>query len=321
LGSKELNKLKKQPIEPKQEVNNQPQDIGKLNIPNVMLWMLKNAYEQTTIKRVAKELRHLERNCNTSNPEEVKLFIAKKNCSNARKENLIESYNIVVKSLGLTWNKPFYERYDKKHRAPKEALLDFMIKHFRLEMALKLSILKDLGTRPQELLWLTVKDIDLTTGMVSITGAKHTVGRDGKIKATSIALLKIYIEKKQLNANSKLFKVSSSDYLGDMYRHARNRLAMDYNMPELKQICLYDFRRFKASKEYTLSKHNTFYVKQLLGHKDFRSIERYISVFDDSNVNWIPVICHNQAEIGQAIKDDCTLVCQSSGITYFKKPA
>lgn len=105
-----------------------------------------------------------------------------------------------------------------------------------------------------------------------------------------------------------------------MYRHARNRLAKDYNIPELKQICLYDFRRFKASREYTLSRHNTFYVKQLLGHKDFRSIERYISVFDDSNVNWLPVICHNQAEIEQAIKDDCILVCQVEGTTYFKKP-
>jgi integrase len=248
--------MKKQTQEPQQQVKQQPQDIGKLNIPNVMLWMLKNAYEQTTIKRVAKELRHLERNCDTSNPEEAKLFIAKKICSNARKENLIESYNLVIKSLGLTWNKPFYERYDKKHRAPKETLLDFMINHFRFEMALKLSILKDLGTRPQELLWLTVKDIDLSTGMVCITGAKHTVGRDGKLKAKSMTLLKIYIEKKRLNANSKLFEVSSSDYLGDMYRHARNRLAKDYNMPELKQICLYDFRRFKASKEYTLS-HNT----------------------------------------------------------------
>jgi hypothetical protein len=84
-----------------QEVKEQPQDIGKLNIPNVMLWMLKNAYEQTTVKRVAKELRHLERNCNTSNPAEVKLCIAKKNCSNARKENLIESYAIVIKSFRI----------------------------------------------------------------------------------------------------------------------------------------------------------------------------------------------------------------------------
>jgi len=59
LGSKELKKMKKQTPEPKQETNNQPQDIGKLNIPNVVLWMLKSAYERTTIKRVAKELRHL----------------------------------------------------------------------------------------------------------------------------------------------------------------------------------------------------------------------------------------------------------------------
>jgi hypothetical protein len=56
LGSKGGKKMKKQTQEPQQEINNQPQDIGKMNIPNVMLWMLKNAYEQTTIKRVGKEL-------------------------------------------------------------------------------------------------------------------------------------------------------------------------------------------------------------------------------------------------------------------------
>lgn len=311
--------MRNQAIEPKQEVDNQPQDIGKLNIPNVMLWMLKNAYEQTTIKRVAKELRHLVRNCNASNPEEVKLFIARKNCSNARKENLIESYNIVIKSLDLTWNKPFYERYDKKHRAPKESLLDFMINHLRFEMALKLSLLKDLGTRPQELLWLTVKDIDLNTGLVSIKGAKHTVGRDGKIKAKSIELLKIYIEKKQLNANSKLFEVSSSDYLGDMYRHARNRLANDYNMPELKQICLYDFRRFHGTRVYHLTNGKVLEVKQALGHKDLRSVEKYITM--DANITWIPVKCTTDEEIQQAIKDDCILVGHEKGIWYFKKAA
>ena len=141
----------------------EPHDIGKLNIPHLMIWMLKNAYEKTTIKRVTKELKHLEKNCNICNPEEVKLFVAKKNCSNARKENLIESYAIVIKSLGLTWSQPFYQRYDKKHRASKEEHLDFMINHFRLELSLKLSMLKDLGTHPIELTWLKVRDIDLST--------------------------------------------------------------------------------------------------------------------------------------------------------------
>jgi hypothetical protein len=116
-----------------------------------MIWMMKNAYEQTTIKKVAKLLRHLERNCDTTSPEIVKLYIAKKECSNGHKQNLIEAYACFIHSLGLTWEQPFYQRYSKKRKAPKEELIDFLINHARIEMALKLSISKDLGQRPKEL--------------------------------------------------------------------------------------------------------------------------------------------------------------------------
>jgi integrase len=290
-----------------------------MNIVNTMLWMQRNACEPTTIKKVAKLLRHLQRNTDTTNPETVKLYIANKKCSNAHKENLIEAYAIVIRSLGLTWNQPFYQRYDKKRRAPKEEQVNFLINHCRMEMATKLSISKDLGQRPIELTWLTIKDIDLNTGIVAITGAKHTIGRNGKLTQKTLELLKIFITKKNLNPNSHIYN-GTSDNLGNNYRHARNRIADDYNMPELRQIQLYDFRRFKASKEYRISRYNFLRVKQLLGHKDARSTEKYITL-DDMNITWIPVICHNQAEIEQAIKDDCELVCQADGITYFKKPA
>jgi hypothetical protein len=53
--------MKKQASEQKQTTQD-PQDIGKLNLPNLMIWMLKTAYEKTTIKRVTKELKHLEKN-------------------------------------------------------------------------------------------------------------------------------------------------------------------------------------------------------------------------------------------------------------------
>jgi hypothetical protein len=68
----------KQLLEQLQQENQAPEDIKKLNIANVMLWMKKEAYEPTTIQRVVKELKHLERNCNTAKPEEVKLYIANK---------------------------------------------------------------------------------------------------------------------------------------------------------------------------------------------------------------------------------------------------
>jgi len=40
-------------------------------------------------------------------------------------------------------------------------------------MALFLSMSKDLGSRPIELTWLKVADINLQNGIVNLTGAKH----------------------------------------------------------------------------------------------------------------------------------------------------
>jgi integrase len=301
-----------------QQENQDPKDIGKLNITNIIIWMKKEAYEPTTIKRVVKELKHLERNCNTAKPEEVKLYIANRNVSNARKENLIESYNIAIKSLGLSWNKPFYQRKDKKRRAPKEELVQFIIKHVKFPLNLKLKMFRDLGQRPIELTWLKVEDVDLTTGITSLTGAKHTIGREGKLKPDTIELLKRYIKRENLNAKSIIFP-TTSDVLSTGYRHARNNLAKKYDMPELKQVQLYDFRRRKGTREYKLSSHNFLHVKKILGHKDARSTEKYIT--DDEQIEWIPIKCTTDEEIQQAIKDDCTLVGHENGTWYFKKPA
>ena len=165
-----------------QQETQDPKTIGTLNIANIIIWMKKEAYENTTIERVVKELKHLERNCNTADPEAVKLYIANKEVSNARKENLIESYNIAIESLGLQWNKPFYQRHDKKRRAPKEESVQFIINHVHFPLNLKLKMSRDLGERPIELTWLKVQDVDLATGRTDLTGAKHTIGREGKIK-------------------------------------------------------------------------------------------------------------------------------------------
>jgi len=310
-------KIVKELLKQLQEETQDPKNIGKLNIPNIMLWMKREAYEPTTIQRVAKELRHMERSCNTSSPQDVKLFIANKKCGNARKENLIESYNIAIQALGLTWNKPFYQRHDKKRRAPKEELVQFIINHVKFPLNLKLKMSRDLGERPIELTWLKVQDIDLTTGKTDLTGAKHTVGREGKIKQDTVELLKRYIQREKLNPTSIIFP-TSSDTLSTCYRHARNNLAKKYNMPELKQVQFYDFRRRKGTREYKLSRNNFLHVKKILGHKDARSTEKYIT--EDEQIEWIPVKCKTDEEIQQAIKDDCILVCQSKGITYFKKP-
>lgn len=310
-------KIVKELLKQLQEETQDPHDIGKLYIPNVMLWMKQEAYEPTTIQRVAKELRHLERNCNTSSPKDVKLFIANKTCGNARKENLTEAYNIAILSLGLTWNKPFYQRHDKKRRAPKEELVQFIISHVKFPLNLKLKMSRDLGERPIELTWLKVEDIDLTTGKTDLTGAKHTVGREGKLKADTIGLLKRYIQRESLNSTSIIFP-TSSDNLSTCYRHARNNLAKKYNLPELKQVQLYDFRRRKGTREYKLSRHNFLHVKKVLGHKDARSTEKYIT--EDEQIQWEPIRAVTDEEKRECFARDYEFKTNDNGIFWFVKP-
>jgi hypothetical protein len=48
---------------------------SNMNIINVMLWMKRNACEDSIIRKVAKLLKHLKQQCNVAEPEEVKLYI------------------------------------------------------------------------------------------------------------------------------------------------------------------------------------------------------------------------------------------------------
>jgi integrase len=309
-------KIVKELLKQLQAETQDPQDIGKLNITNIIIWMKKEAYEPTTIQRVVKELKHLDRNCNTTKPQEVKLYIASKNVSNARKENLIESYNIAIQSLGLTWNKPFYQRQDKKRRAPKEESVQFIINHVNFPLNLKLRMSRDLGERPIELTWLKLQDIDLTTGQTDLTGAKHTIGRNGKLKQDTLELLKRYIKRENLNAQSIIFP-TTSDNLSTCYRHSRNNLAKKYNMPELKQVQLYDFRRRKGTREYKLSRHNFLHVKKILGHKDARSTEKYIT--EDEQIEWEPIKAVTDEEKKECFAKDYEFMTNDNGIFWFRK--
>ena len=111
-----------------------------------------------------------------------------------------------------------------------------LIARARPPMALFLSMSKDLGTRPIELTWLKVKDIDLKTGIVNITSAEHCNPRALKLKSKTLNMLKQYIIKKGLNQNSRLFP-ANPDYIGDSYRRLRNALA-EKNAAPHRNACI-----------------------------------------------------------------------------------
>jgi hypothetical protein len=287
-------------------------------IINVMLWMKKNAYEKSTIKATAKRLKHLQKNCLLADPESVKIFIANKKCGNGFKETLTEVYDIYMRSIGQTWTKPFYTRYDKLPKIPTEEKVNMLISHATPRMALILSMSKDLGSRPIELTWLKVTDINLQNGTVNITGAKHTIGRNGKLKPNTLEMLKQHINKKHLNANDRLFPTESEN-ISESYRRLRNRLAKKLQDPTFKTIRLYDYRHFKASMEYHKTK-DLLYIKQLLGHKDLRTTLRYTQLLENlGNDEFHCKTAKTINEATQLIENGFEYVTEMEGIKLFKK--
>ena len=302
-------------------MNTTPSQTNKhydINIPNALLFMKKNAYADTTIKAVGKRLRHLQKHCDVQDPESVKTFIANKTCSNAYKETLVEAYDLLMRSVNQQWNKPFYKRSYKLPKIPTTEKLDMLIARARPPMALFLSMSKDLGTRPIELTWLQVKDIDLKTGIVNITSAKHCNPRALKLKPKTLDMLKQYIAKKDLNQNSRLFP-TNPNYIGDSYRRLRNELAEKLQDPTIKQIRLYDFRHYYASMLYHKTK-DLLLVKVKLGHKDLRQTLMYTQLVEAmQNDEYHCKTATNIKEATALIEAGFEFVLEQDDIKLFRK--
>ena len=280
--------------------------------------MKKNAYADTTIKSTAKRLRHLQKYCNLQDPENVKGFIANKQCSNAYKETLIEAYDILMRSINQQWQKPFYKRNDKLPRIPTTEKLNMLISNARTRMALFLSMSRDLGTRPIELTWLQIRDIDLQNGIVNITSAKHCIARTLKLKAKTLDMLKQYINKKDLKQNDRLFPTKSEN-ISENYRRLRNALAKKLQDPTIRQIRLYDFRHYYATMLYHKTK-DLLHVKARLGHKDLRTTLRYTQLLDTlENDEYTCRVATNTKKDTELIESGFEYVTERDGLKINRK--
>jgi integrase len=280
-------------------------------------WMKKEAYAISTIEAVRKRLNYLAKNCPLREPEVVKVFIAEKTCSNAFKETLVEAYDLYCQANGIVWNKPFYDRYDKLPKIPSEEKLNMIIARSSKIFALILSMMRDLGTRPIEITWLKVKDIDLEKGIVTITSAKHCVGRTLRLKSQTLVMLNAYVLHKKLAQNDRIFPVKSSS-VSEGYRRFRNQLADNLGDISLKSIRLYDFRHFKATMEYHRTK-DLLYVKRLLGHKDLRTTLRYTQLIEIEGDEFHSATAKNIQEAQKLIEQGFEYVTEMDNIKLFRR--
>ena len=227
--------------------------------------MKKQGYAEHTIDFVRKALNRIQSGCDFSNPESVKSFIARLDVAESYKRNLCYAYDHYLKLNGLEWEKPKYYARDKLPRIPEERVLDMLIASAYPSLALKLSLSKETGMRPIELVALRMKDVDLEKGIIYPATAKHGSARALKITRKTLEMLKVHIHRNQLGINSKLFIQNSVKY-AKSYRNIRNAVSNKLSDPSIRTIRLYDFRHFFATKLYHETKDILFVKAQMCSY-------------------------------------------------------
>jgi len=207
------------------------------------------------------------------NPEAVSQYISQQTWSASYKHNIVNAYGHYATYHGLTWDRPVYRRIDRIRKVPREAQINKVIAHARIKYALAFSVIRDTGLRPVEYTWLHVKDVDLTSGLLYPSTAKLGAGRVLKIRPSTLAMLKQYLQKEDLGENDRL--CTNLKLLSDNWIRLRNSVSKKLGEPELRSIRLYDLRHHYATLLYQKTK-DIVYVQRQLGHRNLQHTLRYI---------------------------------------------
>jgi len=285
---------------------------------NVAWDMKRNGLRDATIRNVVKALKFLAKNCSLNDPNSVKDFIARLECNEGYKRNLVYAYDKYAKFKGLSWIKPKYQANNKLPKIPLEEKVSMLIANVPLKLGLAIAISRDTGLRPIELMNLKLKDVDLTNGLVYPETAKHGSSRILKLKPSTLNMLNVYLAKNPMNPNDKLFGNWNSDLYGKYFRYYRNKLAEKLGDPSFKEIRLYSLRHLFASKLYHQT-NNILLVKELLGHKKIETTLIYTKLLEVKDEEYVSAIARNVEEARRLIEEGFEYVTTFEGVMIFRK--
>jgi integrase len=213
---------------------------------------------------------------------------------------------------------PLYKIEEHEIDLPTKERLDMLIANASTKLSLKLSVSKDTGLRPCELIRLKVKNFNYETKRVYPTTAKNGAGRNPKLTENTATRLQEHILRNSLKPEDKIFN-GDADHYGDDFREMRNKLAIKLNDPKIHEIRLYDIRHYFCT--HTLRKTGNAYVTmKLMGHKKLTTTQKYMHLIEDTNGEWIVEQTNNKERAKQLLTQDYNYIMTTpDGYMTFRK--
>jgi integrase len=251
------------------------------------------------------------------NADDVLMYIARKKVKDSFKANLVDFYRHYADFYGIRFFKICYRRDHKVPRVPSEEKINMMIAHASSKYALIYSIIKECGLRPVEVASLTLNDIDLEKGVLSISSAKHGSPRALKLKEKTQAMLNRYAKSRNFGLNDRLFP--SAGIICNTYGRLRTSLSKKLNDIELHKMRLYDLRHFYATMLYHRTK-DILLVKEKLGHRNINNTLIYTHLVDlGEKDEFYSATANSVTEAAKLVEQGFDYICDVDGVKLFRK--
>lgn len=286
-------------------------------ILNILIQMESDALGKVTIENTRKRLSFLSKNTDLDNPEQVKQFIASRNCTNGNKRTLAIAYQKYVKYYHLTWTFPKYYPEAKHIQIPSREKIEMLIANTKNPLSMKIRISMETGIRPVELCNLHTKDINLETRKLYPTTAKHGSPRILTLSHELTETISEYIHTNNLQQNDKLFNGKPSDYT-NAFRRMKHRLAKKLHDPTIETIRLYDLRHYFATMLYAKT-NKLLYVMQQMGHKHIETTMIYTQLLDMNDPEYLCETATNIEEAKKLLALGYDYIQEKDGISIYRK--
>jgi len=236
------------------QASRQPQTCGlhtlKDNLPLIIKTLTRiQHFSKANQKAINSRLERIAREVNLENPSEVEKFIYDLDISNNYKNKLFLAYQSLREANNISYKKP-KNLLVKPYviHVPTEQRINTIIACCRWVYSTIFNISK-YGLRPHEISKLTLRNIDLEKGKLTVPTSKLGLQRTIQLKRQTIELLKEYINRKRITSiDQKLF--GSARKIKESWRKYRKRAYAKFKGSQLLKIRLYDLRHWFATITY-----------------------------------------------------------------------
>ena len=229
------------------------------------------------------------------------------------------AYFHYCKSNGINWTPPKLKCQSNPIVVPTEERIDKIMGRCSLKYIAAFQISKH-GLRPDEVSKITLRDIDLQRGLLTVRTSKLGEARTIKLKENALENLRAYVQRKNITQLTvPLF--SSPNKLRQKWVKYRKRAYLNFRDTELLKIRLYDLRHWFATTEYIKTR-DLLHVKYLLGHRYIESTLVYVHLAQgliNTSEDYSCKAAKNIEEATALIEAGFEYVTEMDSVKLFKK--